>query len=174
MNDATKRIFDVCLGVIGVLIACFGLWRYFDERAQDNAAAAQERALALIEEHGGPAMIEGQTHMHAYWSSHPAFVAHIRTHALTTGEYAAFVGATFPVSEYQAEVRAFLMQTASIFERAQFCDTAGLCDRALLHAYFCPIAATTQRVYGPFFDHLNQEIGATNIGAGVAQYVESC
>lgn len=174
MTDATKRVFDVMVAVVGLMIAAFGLWRYFDEQAQVKQADAQARALALIEEHGGPAMRADEAKMYAFWSAHPTFVAHVRAHPPNQNEYAAFVSATLQTYEDQTGVRSFILNTSGIFERVRFCEEAGLCDPTLLRAYFCPVADTTVRVFGPFFDVFNQQIGATDIGEGAVQYADGC
>lgn len=175
MNEATKRLVDVAFGTVTVLIAIFGLWRYFHGVELDRAAAAQARTLDLIGRHGEAEMLAVESHLFEFWRGQPAFVALIRDlDVMGETDYANFVSVLFETGSLPDETRVALLRLSRFFDEVHFCKASAVCDEDLLDAYFCSIAPTLARAYGPFFEEVNREIASSASGASLVTYSRAC
>ncbi len=66
---------DVALKVIATLIAIFGVWSFFAQRAEAARVAREERALAYIARFGGPDVVAARTALLNFWRRYPTFAA---------------------------------------------------------------------------------------------------
>jgi len=165
---------DPTLKVIATLIAIFGVWRFFEERAQTARVDREERSLAYIERFGAPDMVKARTALLDFWRRHPNFAAEVRSRSLTPREFEGFVNAAYPVDTGRAEVDAALMRLLAFYDELAYCHRAGTCDDAILLGYFCDYATQHARIYAPFHARLAAEIGAESMDHHLDELAGAC
>ncbi len=165
---------DPAVKVIATLIAVFGVWRFFEERAEAARVAREDRALAYIARFGDPEIVASRTALLDFWRRYPDFAAEVRARSLTPREYVGFVNAAYPVDANRAEVDAALVRLLVFYDELAFCHSAGTCDEAILLGYFCDYATQHARIYAPFHARLAAEIGANDLGRHLDELVRAC
>jgi hypothetical protein len=165
---------DPTVKIIAALVAVFGVWRFFDDRAESARVAREGRSLAYIARFGAPEMVTARTALLEFWRRYPQFAAEVRARALTPREYEGFVQAAYPADPARAQVDAALIRHLVFYEELAFCHRAETCDEAILTGYFCPYAVQHARLYAPFHARLAAEIGAAGLGQHLAAFAEAC
>jgi hypothetical protein len=165
---------DPTLKVIATLIAVFGIWRFFEERAQTARVAREERSLAYIARFGEPELVTARTALLDFWRRYPDFAAEVRARTLTPREYEGFVNTAYPVDTARAEVDAALVRLLVFYDEMAFCRRAGTCDETILFGYFCDYATQHARIYASFYARLAAEIGADGMGHHLDELVRAC
>ena len=165
---------DPTLKVIVTLIAIFGVWRFFEERAEGARVAREERALSYIARFGGSEMVAARAALLDFWRRYPEFAAEVRARQLTSREYEGFVAAAYPADAARAEVDAALVRLLAFYDELAFCHRAGTCDEAIILDYFCPYATQHARLYAPFHARLAAEIGADGLGQHLDALARAC
>lgn len=165
---------DPAVKVIATLIAVFGVWRFFEERAEAARVSREERSLAYIARFGDPEMVAARTALLDFWRRYPDFAAVVRARSLTPREYAGFVNVAYPADAARAEVDAALVRILVFYDEVAFCQSAGTCDETILLGYFCDYATQHARVYEPFHARLATEIGADAVGLHLDELVRTC
>ncbi|HSJ97660.1 MAG TPA: hypothetical protein VLC53_11335 [Myxococcota bacterium] len=165
---------DSAVKVIATLIAVFGVWRFFEERADEARVAREERALAYIGRFGAPEMVAARTALLDFWRRYPEFAAEVRTRSLTAREYEGFVNAAYPIDAARADVDAALVRLLVFYDELAFCHRAGTCDETILLGYFCAYATQHALIYAPFHARLAGEIGADDLGRHLDELARAC
>ncbi|WP_207541254.1 hypothetical protein [Sabulicella rubraurantiaca] len=165
---------DVALKVIATLIAIFGVWSFFAQRAEAVRVAREERTLACIARFGGTDIVAARTALLNFWRRYPTFAAEARSRALSPREYEGFVTAAYPNDAARGEVDAALIRLLAFYDEIAFCHRAGTCDRAILLGYFCSYVTQHARVYRPFHALLAAAIGADGLDRHLDELTRSC
>ncbi|WP_171172966.1 hypothetical protein [Ruegeria sp. HKCCD8929] len=165
---------DPTVKVIATIIAIFGVWRFFDERAEEAQAAREDRALSYIARFGGSEMVAAREALLDFWRRYPDFAAEVRARSLTPREYEGFVNAAYPVDPARSEVDAALFRILVFYDELAFCHRAGTCDKAILLGFFCDYATQHNRTYAPFHARLAVEIGANDLGRHLDELADAC
>jgi hypothetical protein len=169
-----KGWFDPTLKVIATLIAIFGVWRFFEERAEAARVAREDRSLAYIARFGASEMVAARVALLDFWRRHPDFSAVVQARSLTPREYEGFVNAAYPVDLGRAEVDAALLRVLVFYDELAFCHRAGTCDDQILMGFFCDYATQHARVYAPFHARLAAEIGSNDLSRHLDELVVLC
>jgi hypothetical protein len=165
---------DVTLKVIATLIAIFGVWSFFAQRAEAVRVAREERALAYIARFGGTDIVAARTALLNFWRRYPTFAAEVRSRALSPREYEGFVAAAYPTDAARTEVDAALMRLLVFYDEIAFCHRAGTCDKPILLGYFCSHATQHARVYAPFYARLAAAVGADGLDRHLDELARTC
>ncbi|MCW8088250.1 hypothetical protein [Sabulicella glaciei] len=165
---------DVALKVTATLIAIFGVWSFFAQRAEAVRVAREERALAYIARFGGTDIVVARTALLDFWRRYPTFTAEARTRALSSREYEGFVAAAYPNDAARGEVDAALIRLLVFYDEVAFCHRAGTCDRSILFGYFCPHVTQHARVYRPFHALLGAAVGTDGLDRHLDELARSC
>jgi hypothetical protein len=165
---------DPTVKIVATAVAVFGVWRFFEERAQTARVDREERSLAYIERFGQPDIVKARTALLDFWRRYPDFAMEARTRTLTPREYEGFVNAAYPVDPARKEVDAALIRLLVFYDELAFCHRAGTCDKTILRGYFCDYATQHARVYAPFHARLATEIGADSLSHHLDELARSC
>ena len=165
---------DPTVKVIATLVAVFGVWRFFDERAEEAQAARQQRSLAYISRFADTEMVAARQALLDFWRRYPEFAAEVRVRSLTPREYEGFVNAAYPADPARGDVDAALYRILVFYDELAFCHRAGICDETILLDFFCDYATQHERIYAPFHARLASEVGTSNLGRHLTELSDTC
>jgi len=165
---------DPTLKVIATLIAIFGVWRFFDERAEQARVEREDRSLAYIARFGDPEMVSARQTLLAFWRRYPVIAEQVLARSLTSREYEGFVNAAYPTDPYRAEVDAALIRLLVFYDELAFCHRASTCDEPILLGYFCDYASQHAVTYAPFHARIATEIGSSDLQGHLDELAEAC
>ena len=148
------------LKVATLLIAVFGVWKFFDERATSASSEAKARSLGYIERFADAEMIAARSRLLAFWQDYPKFAQFVRENSITEREYQNFVLATYPRRADRSGIDAALFRLQVFFDEVAFCRESEVCEKEILDGFFCTYATGYARIYGPFYSRLAKDIGS--------------
>ena len=170
----TKDRVDLALKLIATLIAVFGIWKYFADRATAEQTAAKNRSLGYIERFAGKALVDARGRLLAFWKDYPEFAAVTNERSITQREYALFVNATYPNRSDRAQIDGALFQMQVFLDEVAYCRGSGVCDAAILDGFFCDYVQRFSTAYAPFYERLSRDIGAAPIDAKLRVLSTTC
>lgn len=169
-----KTQIELSLKVIATFIAAFGVWKYFDDRATSALAARQAQSLGYIQRFGADDLLEARGRLLQYWQDYPDFADFVADNAISPRAYTNFVNATYPNRLDRAEVDRDLFAVQVFFDEVAYCRGSGVCDPAILDAFFCDHVTRYAAIYGPFYTRLSADIGAAPIDANLQWLASTC
>lgn len=165
---------DPTLKLIATLIAIFGVWKFFDERAEGARVAREARSLAYISRFGASEMVAARKSLLDFWRRYPKFAAEVQARSLTQREYEGFVSAAYPADPNRPDVDTALIRLLVFYDELAFCHRAGTCDEPILLGFFCGYATQHARIYAPFYARLAGEIGTNDLDRHLEELTAAC
>ena len=166
--------FDLLVKVVATVVALFGVWKFFADRDALAIAETRTRSLSYMERFAGEDMIQARASLTQFWRSHPEFAAYVREEKLTEREYSNFVAVAYSNYAERPALDAALFRLLVFFDELEYCRHAELCDKVILHSYFCKFAVRQAKVYGPFYTRMSAEIGAQDMDGELRNLAAAC
>jgi hypothetical protein len=173
MTEGRKYAIDLTLKLVAAAIAVFGVARFFIDRAHERELAARGEALAMIERYGGE-MRESREPLFDFWLARPEVVAHLEGNAISPRAYASFLVTAFDGDPQSRALYGAVYSLSTFFDQAYFCYDSAVCDAEMMRRYFCPIAGSLDRLYGPVLGAIRERSGYDAFGAGLEGFAGAC
>jgi hypothetical protein len=165
---------EIILKIIGVAIAAFGVWKYFDSQTQAELVSSKERSLGYIERFGSLEVVAPRRTLLNFWQDHPGASAAIRDGLMTPRGYRLFVASAYPLSASRGETDDALFRLSVFFNEMSHCRSTGICDREILDSFFCEYAQRFVPAYLPFYQVVSQETGSEPLIVRLQSFVMEC
>ncbi|MBZ4021667.1 hypothetical protein CKO11_04230 [Rhodobacter sp. TJ_12] len=166
LDDLTK--------FLGVIALVLGGGKYFYDKAEAAAHEAQSRSIAYIEAWGAEPLLGARETLYDFWAGQPDLISVFGTEALSRRQYAMMLQASLFRTNADAPIRAPLLVLDNFYSQMSFCARAGLCDRAILDAYFCHVTRKNVVAYTPFYDRIRAATGDRGIGRDMQGFAQDC
>ena len=165
---------ELSLKIIVALVAVFGVWKFFADRATEKQIAAEERALSYIERFGHHDFVMARTKLLSFWKDYPQFVSVINKRAVTDREYNNFINIAYPIREDRADIDAALFSIQLFLDEVVYCRWSAVCDVTIVDGFFCDFVQGVSRVYAPFYARLSEDIASQPLDAEIRRFAASC
>lgn len=166
---------DLPLKIVATAIAIFGVWKYFEDRAESDRNRARNESLKIVREFSSSHNILARQALVKFWTSQKKFSVFISSSdSITSNEYKNFVRRVFPNSAEYEIVQNALFRINDYFDSAYYCRVSGVCDAELIDSFLCSKAASLSRIYSPFFQILNRSISSSEFGQSLHRYADRC
>lgn len=160
--------------VVGLVVAIFGIGKFFSDRAESAAAATRARSIGYVESYAAPTLLDARQKLYAFWATEPGLVSALGSGALSERQYAAMLQAAVFRPGKDTAVREPLLILDSFYGQLSFCRKSGLCDTAILDSYFCEVSRRNAMAYRPFYDRLAEVTGDSSIGRELQSFAAAC
>lgn len=162
------------LKVIGVLIALFGVWKYFDTQKQEMINSAKARSLSYIERFGSAEVVAPRGTLLTFWQDHPGASVAIRDNLMTPRGYRLFVAAAYPNSARKEETDEALFRLSVFFNELSHCRSSGICNKDMLDSFFCDYVKRFVPAYLPFYQLISEETGSEMLISSMQSFARDC
>jgi hypothetical protein len=174
MTEGRKYAIELALKLVAAAIAIFGVARFFVDRAHERELAARGEALTMIERYGGAELRESREPLFDFWLARPEVVAHLEGNAISPRAYRSFLVMAFDSDQQSRALYSGVYTLSSFFDQAFFCFDSEVCDAEMMRRYFCPIAGSLDRLYGPVLGEIRERSGYDAFGSGIEGFARAC
>ncbi|MBY6048351.1 hypothetical protein [Vannielia litorea] len=165
---------DTLAHIFTLVVAVAGMAKFFYDQDQATKAENRERAITYINAYTEDPLLGTRQSLYDFWAGQPELVAMMRGQQMTPRNYAAMLQASVFRTGAAEPIREPLLVLDSFYSQVSFCESAGLCDTAIIDRYFCEHARRDAQAYAPFFAHLRTQSGDTRIGVELANFAGRC
>lgn len=165
---------ELGLKVVGVAVAVFGVWKYFDTQKQFAHTSAKERSLSYIERFGTSEVIGPRRTLLRFWQEHQGAGLAIRDGLMSNRGYRLFVAATYPASSRREETDDALFRLSVFLNEMAHCKATEICDAEILEAFFCDYATRFVPAYRPFYEVISNETGSAPLMSQIEVFTDEC
>lgn len=174
MSEGFRTGVDYFLKILAMLIALFGVWKYFADKDAAVDAAAKAKSISYIHSYASGNMRDAREVLFSFWVSQDAFIDHVRSNKITHRDYENFVRFVLPRYENPKALQGALFSLANLYDQIIHCRESAICDAAILDDYFCPIVVQQQAQYGPFYEVLRADVASKDFGKSLERYAGFC
>jgi hypothetical protein len=156
--------------IVTVIVAIFGVYRYFDEvdaRARSQRSAA---SLELIRDYRGDGLRDARIFVFNFWEQAKRSFP---VRKMSPDDRDKLVLALVNSSDKRDQYLATIVTIASFFDEVAFCGRENVCDRAISRDYFCPEFDEFMQTSAPILRSLRD--GGYNAGqTAIRFFADSC
>lgn len=169
-----KNHIDIALKSLLALIACLGVWQYFNDILIDRKFQALERSVEISQKRYS-VTLDVQTEIARFWQEHPRLSSSLeRVEIASTNSYSASIRRAVETSEFSRSLTRPLLSYSGYYEELNFCIESELCVLSLLLPSLCPQLEREWKANQPFFIALNEIYVTSDFGRSVPDVLTKC
>ena len=170
-----KSDVELTVKVVGALIAIFGVWAFFDDRAIVREEAASQRSLSYVEKFESESLISERNFIFEFWIGKENIIAAIaQENGISNREYDNLVRVSYEAYDKKSDLTESLIKMDNFYAQVNFCVSYELCNENLIMDYFCPRVGAFHGTYAPFFQYIGRQYEFQNLGHSTADFSQSC
>lgn len=159
----TKDSFEIGIKIIGLIIAGFGVWKYFDERAVEKETLSYERSLTYISRFNDKQFVTARQTLLGFWQQYPSVGEAIRENKITPNSYPMVITRIYGSSLNRNDIDGALFTMAAFFHEISHCRESSICNQEILDEFFCDYSKRFSMAYAPFYKIISDEIGSKRL-----------
>jgi len=166
MTDSMKRLFDVIFAAIGIMIASFGIAKYFIDQSNLRDGKILETTVSYIRQFYDGPDAQLNEKLFSFWENSATSLNFV-TGDISEREYNGYILALMETVDNSSYIGILIYHKSVEYEKIYICVSAMLCDLPTVCAGLLPAIERDHLVYKPFFLYLNEKVHGTSIGLGL-------
>ncbi len=175
MSPQRTANIELVIKIVTVLVAVFGVWKFFSDQAAAVRLAARGEALKVMRDYSSEQLIQARKALVDFWKANPQFISYVEeAKTLSSNEYTMFIARVLPAYDQFDQLQTAIFRINDYMDATYYCRQSKICDATLLDGFVCDKALEYSMTYGPFFDVMNRLIASRDFGQGARLYAEDC
>jgi hypothetical protein len=172
MTDGQKWSLEFALKVGALIVALFGVVKYFHENSMARSIASRQASVSFVERGNSGIMSEARADLFDFWMSAPEWFSKALAAGLTEREFGALVAAA--TSAGQRSFNLSLVEVAAYNDEFRTCIEANVCDKTVALNFSCVQVREFIATYADFLLALEEKHSLRDLTRGMEWFDENC